>query len=153
MTDKNDNGMVLGWREWLVLPELGLTIKAKVDTGARTSALHTFAIEPFDRDGRKWVRFAIHPDQYSTERETVCEAPVIDYRPVTDSGGHREDRYVIETLIELGGKTWPVEVTLAARDNMRFRMLLGRTAINGRAIVDPQKSYLVSKKAKQGRPT
>lgn len=150
MTNKNDNEMVLGWREWLVLPEFGLTIKAKVDTGARTSALHTFGIEPFERDGQKWVRFAIHPDQYSTEREKVCEAPVIDFRPVTDSGGHKEDRYVIETVIELGGKSWPVEVTLAARDNMRFRMLLGRTAINGRAIVDPQKSYLVSKKATKG---
>lgn len=143
--------MVLGWREWLHLPELGLSVKAKVDTGARTSALHTFALEPFERDGRKWVRFAMHPDQYSTEREVSCEAPVIDYRPVMDSGGHKEDRFVIETTIELGGESWRAEVTLAARDNMRFRMLLGRTAINGRAIVDPQKSYLVSEnKAAKG---
>ena len=145
MTADAKNRMVLGWREWIGLPDFGLTIKAKVDTGARTSALHTFAVEPFERDGKEWVRFAMHPDQYNTEREVTCEAPVIDYRPVMDSGGHKEDRYVIETVIELGGQSWPVEVTLAARDNMRFRMLLGRTAINGRAVVDPQKSYLVSK--------
>lgn len=134
----------VGWREWIRLPELGLDhIKAKVDTGARTSCLHAFDLQTVTRDGRDFVRFGMHPDQYDTESEIYCEAAIVDRRPVTDSGGHREERFVIETPITMGGDTWPVEMTLTSRDTMRFRMLLGRTAMRKRLLVNPGRSFLL----------
>jgi hypothetical protein len=129
----------------VTLPELGLRVKAKVDTGARTSALHAFELEAFERDGGSWVRFRIHPKQYRTDVEAVCEAPVKDRRMVTDSGGRRELRYVIESRVRLGGRSWPIEISLTGRDDMRFRMLLGRTAIRHLALVDPGRSYLANR--------
>ncbi len=132
----------VGWREWFSIPELSIDrIKAKIDTGARTSALHAFFVEPFDEAGQQMVRFGIHPLQRRDDIEIICQCPVKDYRAVWDSGGHQEMRYVIETQIRLGERIWPVEMTLTNRDNMKFRMLLGRTAMYGMTVF-PDKSYL-----------
>ncbi|GAB5452205.1 MAG: ATP-dependent zinc protease [Halioglobus sp.] len=142
---------VLGWREWLSFPELGISqIKAKVDTGARTSCLHAFYVEPFEKNGEPWVRFGIHPKQKSLSEEILCEAPVKDRRTIRDSGGHEEFRYVIETLVGIGKSQHRIEVTLTDRDSMKVRALLGRTAIRGEYLVDSSRSYLVGKRKRRG---
>ena len=134
---------MLGWREWVALPELGLPkIKAKIDTGARSSALHAFAIEPYRKGGQRWVMFAIHPVQKCCDVSVECHAQVKDRRLVMDSGGHKQRRYVIENPMVVGPSVIRVEITLTDRDSMCFRMLLGRTAMNTRFIVDPCASYL-----------
>ena len=143
---------ILGWREWVALPELGVKrIRCKVDTGARTSALHAFYIEEFTCEGIDMVRFGLHPVQGDTEKELHCEAEVFDKRAVTDSGGHTETRYVIKTDVVLGKSIWPIEMTLTNRDTMRFRMLLGRTAIADHFLVDSAGSHLAGKPA--SKPT
>ncbi|MEM8985022.1 MAG: ATP-dependent zinc protease [Pseudomonadota bacterium] len=142
----------LGWREWVALPELGLSaIKAKIDTGARTSALHAFEVNEYNERGAQQVRFRIHPNQRDNETVVTCTADVIDRRRVSDSGGHREWRWVIASTLRIGDHQWPIEMTLTARDNMLFRMLIGRTAMRGRAIVDPERSYLVGTAESVGR--
>lgn len=137
----------VGWREWVVLPELGIpAIKAKIDTGARTSALHAFAVDAFEEDGKKKIRFGIHPLRKRPEIEIFCISDVADERIVTDSGGHRESRYFIRTPISIGGVTWPIEISLTNRENMFFRMLVGRTAMADSLLVDPGASYLTGRK-------
>ncbi len=134
----------IGWREWVALPDLGIdAIKAKADTGARTSALHAYNIEPFRRAGALWLRFELHPLQRSEATKVVCEAPAIDERTVRNSGGGVEYRYIIRTLLRLGDRSWPIELALANRDQMGFRMLLGRTALEDRVLVEPGRSYLL----------
>ena len=138
---------MLGWREWVSLPQLGIDrIKAKIDTGARTSALHGFKIEAFEERGVQRVRFLIHPVQHDVDTVLECTADVIDQRKVRDSGGHQEMRWVIRSDIVIGPHRWPAELTLTSRDDMLFRMLLGRTAMSGKAVVDPARSFLVGKK-------
>jgi len=135
----------IGWREWVGLPELGVEgIKAKIDTGARTSALHAWNIEPFRRGGSLWVRFEIHPMQRSEARKVICEARAIDERTVRNSGGGVERRYIIKTEIRLGESSWPIELALTNRDQMGFRMLLGRTALGRRILIVPSRSFLAS---------
>lgn len=139
--------LTFGWREWVSLPDIGIKqIKAKVDTGARTSALHAFEVRPYSEDGRDRVEFLMHPIQKDKDTVVTCSADVLDKRIVTDSGGHKEERFVIGTTLAIGRHAWPIEVTLTSRDDMLFRMLLGRTAIKHRARVDPARSYLVGKK-------
>jgi hypothetical protein len=137
---------IIGWREWIALPDLGVErIKAKIDTGARSSALHAFNVKRFERDGERWVRFGIHPRQRSAKGEVIVEAPILEYRRVKSSGGHETNRPVIVTAVRWRGILWQVELTLAARDAMGFRMLLGRQAIRGRMVVDPGRSFLGEK--------
>lgn len=138
---------VIGWNEWVELPQLGLPlIKAKVDTGARTSALHAFSIETFKHRGAPWVRFQIHPLQADKKLAVICEAPVVDRRLVTDSGGKSERRLVIETLAHIAGVTRRIEITLTNREKMVFRMLLGRQAISKfEFLVNPSQNTLLQK--------
>jgi len=147
---KPDEKLTLGWREWVGLPELGLPeIKAKVDTGARTSTLHAFELQTFSEHGKPRVRFKMHPLQKDSEVVVTCVADIVDERFVTDSGGHREQRLIISTPLTIGPWSWPIEMTLTARDNMMFRMLLGRTAIKGIAMVDPSRSYTTGKRKRR----
>ena len=138
---------VVGWREWVAFPEIGLpAIRAKVDTGAATSALHATHIERFTRDGAPWARFDVHPFFRKHHRMTVrCEAPVVDVREVRSSSGHSDERLVLGVTLRLGTRVdapeWPIEITLADRRRMQFPMLLGREAMADRVAVDPGASF------------
>jgi ribosomal protein S6--L-glutamate ligase len=137
---------ILGWEEWVMLPELGLgAIKAKVDTGARTSALHAFYVEPFGPARTRKVRFGVHPLPRRDDIAIECTARLVDRREVRSSNGEREQRYVIETPIRIGDRVWRIEVTLANRNMMVYRMLLGRQAIPRDGLVKPSASFLQPK--------
>jgi hypothetical protein len=147
-TVEPEDKISLGWREWVGLPELGIDrIKAKVDTGARTSCLHSFRMEPYERNGERRVKFWVHPVQNDLHEVVACDAAIREKRMVTDSGGHQELRLVIQTTLQVGDSQWPAEVTLTNRDTMRFRMLIGRTALAGRSVVLPESSYLAGEPA------
>ncbi len=147
MSSTSENYPVLGWREWFSIPCLEIPrIKAKVDTGARTSALHTFDLETYVADdGEERVRFLVHPFQNNTDKVISCDCPMIGNRSVRDSGGHEQVRPFIKVPVVLGEHTWDVEFSLTNRDNMKFRMLLGRTAMEDRFLVNPASSYQQSK--------
>ena len=141
--------MRLGWREWVRLPDLGLPwMKAKLDTGARTSALHAASIEFLERDGEDFVRFEVHPKQGNLEHAITVETKLVDQRHVRSSGGRRSFRPVILTTLEIGGRSLEVEMTLICRKRMKFRMLIGREALRGMFMVDPEESFLSGKKRK-----
>ncbi len=141
--------ITIGWREWVSLPDLGINrIKAKIDTGARTSALHAFHLEHARVKGVDGLRIGVHPLQKRSDIEHFFFAEIVDERWVTDSGGHREKRYVISSELLLSELRWPIELTLTNRDSMRFRLLLGRTAMHERIMIKPDQSYLLGRPAK-----
>jgi len=143
MSNKSSRRPVIGWREWVALPELGIeAIKPKIDTGARSSAIHAVDLETYQQKGATWVRFSVHPLQRNSKVTVTTDAEVVEYRRITSSTGHRSRRPVIVSDVELMGQRWPIELTLANRDEMGFRMLLGRQALRKRFLVDPGQSYL-----------
>jgi hypothetical protein len=146
MTAKRRNKERVGWREWIGFPELGIDrIKAKIDTGARTSAIHAFRVRKLVDADNPRIEFYLHPVQHRRKPELCCVASLIDERIVKSSNGKSETRYVIKTPMRLGMKVWPIELTLSNRDQMGFRMLVGRAAIRGKYIVDPGASYLLGR--------
>lgn len=137
---------IVGWREWLALPEFGVdAIKVKIDTGARTSAIHAFKIRPFTERGAPWVSFVLRPKQRARNPSIECVAPVVDERKIRSSNGKQERRFVIETEARLGDVVWPIEVSLTNRDELGFRMLLGREAVRRQFLVNPDRSYLIGR--------
>lgn len=134
---------LIGWREWVVLPDLSpVPIKAKIDTGARTSSLHAFGLDLRDRGGGLWARFEIHPLQRSRQQALAVEARVVAFKSVRSSSGHSEQRPVIRTPAQIGRRLLEIEITLTSRDEMGFRMLLGRAAVRNRFWVDPGRSFI-----------
>ncbi len=144
---KKATGKILvGNREWCALPALGIpAVKARIDSGAKTSSIHAFNIRKFRKKGELWVRFEIHPIQKNKKTSIHCEAPVIDERKVKSSSGHSEKRFVIATPLQLGTESWEIELTLSNRDAMGYRMLLGRQAMNGRILIDPEHGYCLGR--------
>lgn len=143
MDDHASAKPIIGWREWISLPLLGIKeIKPKIDTGARSSSLHAFNMEFYTEGGVEMVRFEVHPLQRNDSNIVTCTAPVLEHRRVTSSSGHRTQRPVILTDVKTRDMRWEIELTLANRDEMGFRMLLGREALRGRFLVDPAHSYV-----------
>lgn len=134
---------LIGWREWVALPDWEVDhLKAKIDTGARTSSLHAFGLEWFDRGGAPWVRFELHPWQHSTADASIAEAAVVATRDIKSSSGNVDHRPVVHTTLVVAGHPVTAEITLTRRDEMGFRMLVGREALRRRFIVDAGASYL-----------
>jgi len=145
--------IIIGWREWLSLPDLGVPrIKAKIDTGARSSSLHAYDIEQFQQEGCSLVRFKVHPIQRREQMEVCCVAEVHDIRSVRSSSGEATDRIVIQTTASWLNQEWTIELTLADRSQMGFRMLVGREAMRGRMLVDPGRSYFGGRPKRRKKP-
>ncbi len=141
-----------GWREWVALPDLGIDwIKAKIDTGARTSSLHAYDLREFEREGEEWVRFTVRPWQESQADAVRVEFPVHDRRAVRSSSGHAQERIVVQLVIRLVDREVLSEVTLSRRDEMGFRMLIGREALRNGFIVDPARSFLGPRAPREAR--
>lgn len=138
---------IIGWEEWCAFPDLNLpAVKAKIDTGAKTSCLHADNLKVFQKDGKDYIRFEVHPIQKNRKITRICEAPIVDFRTVTSSNGEREKRYVINTTFKFGDQVFTSDLTLTTRYGMRFRMLLGKEALKaGSFLVDPAKSYRFGK--------
>jgi hypothetical protein len=146
MSTRHPTPDVVGWREWVGLPDLGVPwVKAKIDTGAQTSSLHAFGLREFKRDGETWVRFEVHPWQGSASDPVKVELRVHDRRRVRSSTGHLQVRYVVMMRLRMRDRTFPVEMTLTRRDAMGFRLLIGREALRNGFVVDPAASYLGGK--------
>ena len=142
----------MGWREWVSLPGLGIErVKAKVDTGARTSSLHAYDITTRRTASGIWLRFVVHPIQRETRTEVACRARLVEERHVRSSNGRSELRPVIRTRIRVGEEEWEIDLTLTSRDVMGFRMLLGREAIRRRYVVDPGRSFLAGERPRRSR--
>ena len=143
--------IVLGWREWVALPRLGIAaIKAKIDSGARTSSLHVESLDEYELEGRPWLRFAVWTGRRG-EPPVSCAAPVADRREVSDSGGHVTLRWFIRAEFELAGQRWESEMNLTSRSNMLFPLLLGRNALSGRFLVDSAAAYRCGRPAARRR--
>jgi len=141
--------LVAGWREWAQLPELGVDyIKVKIDTGAKTSSLHAFQLSTVTHSGQDYVKFDIHPIQDNDTIIYTCISPIVDYRWITSSTGHRQQRFIIETQLKIGDYASLVQLSLANRDEMGFRMLIGRAALKKEVLVDPAHSFLLSHKTR-----
>lgn len=139
---------MIGWREWISFPDFGIeAVKAKIDTGARTSSIHALHIEHFRRHGAEWVRFQIHPLQRDSRTTVDIEAELLERRRITSSTGHASLRPVVVTTARLFDIQWEIELTLTSRDEMGFRMLLGREAVRSRFVIDPAKSFLAGKRS------
>lgn len=150
-SEVKSDSKIIGWREWVSLPDLGLTaIKGKIDTGAKTSSLHAFDIVLEPKGSNTYVRFKVHPLQDELSVVVTCRALLVDQRAVTDSGGHKEDRYVIKTTMILSGVKRRIELTLTNRESMKYRMLIGRSAMK-HFYIDATQSYLSPKSLKQKR--
>lgn len=146
---RSKDKLVIGWREIVALPELGIKeIKAKVDTGARSSSLHAFDLEYSKRGRKEYVTFKVHPLQRNSKKVIKSKAEVLEYRRIKSSNGQISKRPVIVTPITLLDQTWLIELTLANRDEMGFRMLMGRESFRGRMLVDANKSYYGKKSVK-----
>lgn len=151
MTTRSERGkIVIGWREWVQLPDLGVAeMKAKVDTGADNSSLHAFNVERFERDGAEYVRFEIHPKQRSSRPTIACEAPLAMEKKVKNPGGRSELRPVIRTRVIVAGVELTALVNLTSRDEMGYRMLLGRRAVRSKFVIDPGRSYVGARPGRQ----
>ena len=137
--------LIIGNLELCHLPEIGITdLQVRVDTGAKTSSLHVDHLTKFKKHGKPWVKFDIHPNVHNVDAIIPCEAALHDVRTIKSSNGVSEERYVIKTLLELGGQAWPIEITLANRSEMSNLMLLGREGMGDRVLVDPSKTFLLS---------
>jgi hypothetical protein len=144
----------VGWQEWVRMPEIGATwIKAKIDSGACTSALHAFDIEVFEREGNAYVRFKVHPKQHNLEKMIEAEAKLVDQRHVRSSGGRRSFRPVIQTVLEIRDQKLPIELTLVSRKKMKYRMLIGREALRDRFVIDPGRTFLGGRKKRANPAT